>query len=132
MSKTIMIVDDEQMTRRLVSYVLKGAGCTVIECDSAQRALDQLAGRGVDMILTDLNMPGMDGLALISEIRKRPETKSTPILMLTMESDGERKQQGKRAGANGWIVKPFTPPKLIEVVSKVLDTKLTSNIAPEK
>jgi two-component system chemotaxis response regulator CheY len=108
--------------RQMVGFTLKGAGFTVIEGSNGQEALDRLAASGgkVDIIITDLNMPVMDGLAFIKQARSKPELKSTPILMLTTESQDGRKAEGKAAGATGWIVKPFHPEQLLKVIAKVV------------
>lgn len=120
MAKTILAVDDSASLRQMVSFTLKNAGYDVVEAVDGQDGLDKAKGRMVDLILTDQNMPRMDGLTLIRNLRALPQYKSTPILMLTTESSDAMKQQGRTAGATGWLVKPFDPQKLIEVVKKVV------------
>lgn len=120
MGKTIMTVDDSTSIRQMVSFTLKGAGYEVIEASDGRDALKKLAECQVNMILTDLNMPNMDGLELIREIRSGSSHKFVPIIMLTTESQDSKKQDGKAAGATGWIVKPFKPQQLLAVVKKVL------------
>lgn len=119
MSKTIMTVDDSASVRQMVSLTLKDAGYSVIEACDGKDALAKLSGP-VDMIVTDLNMPNMDGIELIRQIRANPSYKFIPVIMLTTESQATRKQEGKAAGATGWIVKPFQPEQLLAVVKKVL------------
>jgi two-component system chemotaxis response regulator CheY len=119
MAKTVLIVDDSVTMRQMVSYALREAGFAVIEgCDGAD-ALSKMDGLKLDLIITDLNMPVMDGLTFIRKVRARPSTKFTPLLMLTTESQATKKQECKEAGATGWIVKPFHPGKLLEVIAKV-------------
>ncbi len=121
MAKTALIVDDSTSMRQMVSFTLKGAGLTVIEGSNGQEALDKLASVGkVDVIITDLNMPVMDGLTFIKRVRALPAMRFTPILMLTTESGDNRKAEGKAAGATGWIVKPFQPEQLLKVIERVL------------
>jgi two-component system chemotaxis response regulator CheY len=120
MSKRIMTVDDSKTMREMVSFTLKNAGYEVLEAEDGKQAVDVLfGGNKADVIITDLNMPNMNGLELIRALRADPNYKFTPILMLTTESDDTRKTEGKAAGATGWIVKPFNPEKLIQVVQKV-------------
>ncbi len=119
MPKTIMTVDDSASVRQMVSFTLKNEGHNVIEAVDGKDALGKLTGQ-VDMIITDLNMPSMDGIELIRQVRAKPAYKFIPIIMLTTESQAQRKQEGKAAGATGWIVKPFKPEQLLAVVSKVL------------
>jgi len=118
MGKTLLIVDDSASMRQLVTFALKGAGYEVIAAVHGKDALSKLAGAKVDMVVTDLNMPEMDGIALIKQLRSSPATKFTPVVMLTTESQEARKTEGKQAGASGWIVKPFTPDQLIETVKR--------------
>ncbi len=122
MGKTALIVDDSSSMRQMVGFTLRGAGFTVIEGSNGQEALDKLTAGGgrVDIIITDLNMPVMDGLTFIKQVRTRTLMKFTPILMLTTESQESRKAEGKAAGATGWIVKPFHPEQLLKVIEKVL------------
>ena len=120
MAKTILAVDDSASIRQMVSFTLKSAGYEVIEAVDGMDGLDKAKARPVNLILTDQNMPRMDGLTLIKNLRGLPQYKSTPILMLTTESSDEMKAKGKAAGANGWLVKPFDPKRLIEVVQKVI------------
>jgi len=123
MSKFALVVDDSASMRQMVSFTLKGAGFQVIEGGNGQEALDKLAqapGGKVDLIITDLNMPVMDGITFIRNARTRPALKFTPILMLTTESGENRKAEGKAAGATVWIVKPFQPEQLLKVVQKVV------------
>lgn len=120
MTKTILAVDDSASLRQMVSFTLKTSGYEVIEAADGQDGLDKAKARTVDLILTDQNMPRMDGLTLIRTLRGLPQYRTTPILMLTTESSDAMKQQGRAAGATGWLVKPFDPQKLIEVVKKVL------------
>jgi two-component system chemotaxis response regulator CheY len=120
MSKAVLIVDDSTSMRQMVSSAMKQAGFDVIESANGQEALDEVQGKNVNLVITDLNMPVMDGMTLIRALRAKAEFKFTPILMLTTESQQERKMQGKAAGATGWIVKPFNPEQLLQVVQKVV------------
>lgn len=119
MSKRIMTVDDSSSVRQMVSFTLKDAGYEVLEAVDGQDALGKLSGK-VDMIITDLNMPNMDGIELIRQVRTLPDYKFVPIVMLTTESQAGKKQEGKDAGATGWIVKPFKPDQLLAVIKKVV------------
>jgi two-component system chemotaxis response regulator CheY len=120
MAKTVLTVDDSASIRQMVTFTLKSSGYTVIEAADGQEGLDKAKANSVNLILTDQNMPKMDGLTLIKTLRGLPQYKVTPILMLTTESSDAMKAQGKAAGATGWLVKPFDPQRLIEVVRKVL------------
>jgi two-component system, chemotaxis family, chemotaxis protein CheY len=120
MNKTIITVDDSASVRQMVSFTLKDAGFGVIEAKDGQDALAKMSGREIHLVITDLNMPALDGLGLIKVLRNMPAFKFIPIIMLTTESQMEKKQAGKFAGATGWIVKPFQPEQLIAVVKKVL------------
>ncbi|MCK6390988.1 MAG: response regulator [Azonexus sp.] len=120
MAKTILAVDDSASIRQMVSFTLKSAGYDVVEAVDGQDGLDKAKARTVNLVLTDQNMPRMDGLTLIKNLRALPQYGSTPILMLTTESSDAMKSQGRAAGATGWLVKPFDPQKLIEVVRKVI------------
>lgn len=120
MEKTIMTVDDSASVRQMVSFTLKNEGYHVLEAADGVDALEKLAGSRVSMILTDLNMPRMDGLDLIRQVRQGEGCKFVPIVMLTTESQAEKKVAGKAAGATGWIVKPFKPQQLLAVVKKLL------------
>ena len=118
MTKRALTVDDSKTMRDMVSFTLKNAGFDVIDAEDGQDALNKLNGP-VDVIITDLNMPNMNGFELIRSLRAKPEYRAVPILMLTTESDDGKKTEGKAAGATGWIVKPFNPEKLVQVVNKV-------------
>lgn len=120
MKKKVLTVDDSRTMREMVSFTLRGAGFDVLEAGDGQIALDVLAKNKVDLILADLNMPNMDGLTLIKRVRAGGDHRTVPILMLTTESEDSKKQEGRAAGATGWIVKPFNPEKLIQVVQKVV------------
>jgi len=120
MSKTIMTVDDSASVRQMVAFALKDAGFNVMEATDGRDAVGQLSSATVDMVITDLNMPNMDGIELIRWVRGNAPTKFIPVVMLTTESQAERKDQGKAAGATGWIIKPFKPEQLLAVVKKVL------------
>lgn len=104
----------------MVSFTLKGAGYDVLEAADGVEALSIANGKAVNLVITDVNMPRMDGIALIKALRALPSYEFTPLLMLTTESSAEKKQQGKSAGATGWIVKPFNPEQLLKTVKKVL------------
>ncbi len=120
MSKRILIVDDSSSVRQVQTFVLSGAGYDVVEAVDGQDALAKLAGAAVHLVLTDLNMPNLDGLGLVRALRAGAATRLTPIIMVTTESEDAKKQEGKAAGATGWIVKPFTPDQLLAVVRRVL------------
>jgi two-component system chemotaxis response regulator CheY len=104
----------------MVKFTLTKEGYNVIEAIDGKDALTKTAGVRIDMVITDLNMPNMDGITLIKELRKKPEFRFTPIIMLTTESQDTKKQEGRSAGATGWIVKPFQPAQLLAVTKKVL------------
>jgi len=120
MLKRIMTVEDSTSLREMVSFTLQDAGYDVVEAEDGQDALDKLAVSGVDMVLTDMNMPNMNGVELTKSIRLDPSFKFIPVVFLTTESQLQKKQAAKNAGATGWIVKPFKPEQLVRVVKKVL------------
>ncbi|MBN2233026.1 MAG: response regulator [Deltaproteobacteria bacterium] len=120
MAKTIMTADDSASVRQMVSFTLKQAGYDVVEAIDGQDALHKADGSRPAMLITDLNMPNMDGIELIRNMRAKPDFKFIPIVMLTTESQATKKQEGKAAGATGWIVKPFNPEQLLAVVKKLL------------
>jgi len=118
--KRALIVDDSRSMRQMVSFTLKEAGFEVLEAENGQDALDKLRGQKLGVIVTDLNMPVMDGISFIRKARATAEARFLPILILTTESQQEKKIEGKAAGATGWIVKPFEPGKLIQTIQKVM------------
>jgi two-component system chemotaxis response regulator CheY len=121
MNKTIMVVDDSASVRQMVSFTIKNCGYNVIEAGDGSEAFAKMNGSGqVSLIITDLNMPNMDGIELIKKVRLHQNYKFIPIIMLTTESQESRKLEGKQAGATGWIIKPFKPEQLVAVVKKVL------------
>jgi len=120
MSKCIMTVDDSSSIRQMVGFTLKQAGYDVIAAVDGVDALEKIKSTPVDMALVDVNMPRMDGITLIKHLRADARHRFIPLVMLTTESQQEKKGEGKAAGATGWIVKPFKPEQLIAVIKKVL------------
>ncbi len=120
MNGTILIVEDSNAMRGMVRTTLRSAGFEVVEAQDGLEALGWLEGRGVDLIITDVNMPVMDGLTFTRQVRAMASYRLTPILILTTEAGQEMKEKGRAAGATGWIVKPFHPEKLLQVVDLVL------------
>lgn len=120
MQKTILTVDDSRSLRQMVSFSLKAAGFCVVEAEDGQEGLEKATAGRYDLVLTDQNMPRMDGLTLIKALRSTSQYQRVPILMLTTESSDEMKSKGRAVGATGWLVKPFDPIKLVAVVNKVL------------
>jgi len=116
----ILAVDDSTSMRQMVSFTLKTAGFDVVEAIDGVEALQAAKGQQFDVIISDVNMPNMDGITLVKEIRSLANYKFVPILMLTTESSSEKKQAGRAAGATGWIVKPFNPDQLLATVNKVV------------
>jgi two-component system chemotaxis response regulator CheY len=116
----VLAVDDSASMRQMVSFTLKGAGYDVTEAVDGQDALGKARSGKVDVVLTDVNMPNMDGIELIRQLRNLPQYKFTPMLLLTTESGADKKAEGKAAGATGWLVKPFNPDQLLATISKVL------------
>jgi two-component system chemotaxis response regulator CheY len=117
---TILAVDDSASMRQMVSFTLKGAGYDVQEACDGSEALNIAKTKKFDLVLSDVNMPIMDGIQLVTELRKLSSYKFVPVLMLTTESAGDKKMAGKKAGATGWIVKPFNPDQLLTTIKKVL------------
>jgi len=117
---TIMTVDDTASMRQMISFTLTSAGHKVMEASDGDEALKVAQENKFDMIITDINMPNMDGITLVGKLRALSDYKFTPILMLTTESQESKREQGKKAGATGWIVKPFNPEQLLNVVKNVL------------
>jgi two-component system chemotaxis response regulator CheY len=117
---SILAVDDSVSMRQMVSYTLKSAGFEVVEAVDGEDAFEKARQRHFDLVLTDQNMPRLDGIGLTRRLREHPSFKTTPILILTTESSDQMKQAGRAAGATGWLVKPFEPTKLIEVIRKVI------------
>jgi two-component system chemotaxis response regulator CheY len=120
MSKSILIVDDSASVRQVVSITLKQNGYTVIEGCDGKDALSKLTGQKVHLIISDVNMPNMDGISLVKAVKAMPAYKFTPIVMLTTESQEAKKAEGQAAGAKAWIVKPFKPDQLLSVVQKLV------------
>jgi len=116
----IMTVDDTTSMRQMVSFTLTDAGHKVVEAKDGQEALELAKQGAIDAFIVDINMPRMDGIALVKELRALPNYKFAPILMLTTESQETKRQEGKAAGATGWLVKPFNPEQLVNIVQKVL------------
>jgi len=116
----ILAVDDSPSMRKMVSFTLTGAGYQVVEAVDGQDAYEKAMSQSFDLVLTDQNMPRLDGLGLTRKLRDHPQFKSTPILMLTTESSDLMKQAGRAAGATGWLVKPFDPARLLDVIKKVI------------
>ncbi len=121
MAKTVLVVDDSPTMRQMVAFTLTNAGYQVVEAGNGKEAVGKVnGGAKPDLVVTDLNMPEMDGITLIKEIRKMHALKFTPILMLTTEASDDKKKAGQAAGATGWIVKPFNPEQMMAVIKKVL------------
>jgi two-component system chemotaxis response regulator CheY len=116
----VLVVDDSNSIRDMVSFTLKSAGYETVEAKDGQDGLNKAKGTSIDLVISDVNMPIMDGITLCQELRKLPSFKFTPILMLTTESSGDMKMRGKAAGATGWLVKPFNPEKLLATIKWVV------------
>lgn len=121
MKKTILTVDDSLSMQQILKDTLSDAGYSVITCSNGAEALSAFPKQPVDMVITDLNMPQMDGITLIARLRQLPAAQYIPIVMLTTESSADKKQQGKQAGASGWITKPFRPDQLVSVAERLLN-----------
>ena len=120
MGKTIITVDDASTMRKMISFTLKAAGHEILEAGDGVEALTTLQDRSVDLVITDVHMPNMDGITLTRNLRASQLHQKTPIILLTTESSPEKKAEGKAAGATGWVVKPFQQEQLLAVVAKVL------------
>src|SRR3990170_7552007 len=120
MAKTILIVDDSSSLRQVVGIALKGAGYDVIEGSDGKDALSKLSGQKVHLIISDVNMPNMDGINFVKALKQMPNYKFTPVIMLTTESQEAKKQEGQAAGAKAWVVKPFQPAQMLAAVAKLV------------
>ena len=120
MSKTILVVDDSSSLRTAVRIALSGAGFDVVEAEDGKQALSKLDGRQYHLVISDVNMPNLDGFGFVSAMKQLPAYKYTPVIMLTTEAGDDKKEKGKAAGAKAWVVKPFLPPQLLSVVSKLV------------
>ena len=120
MAKTIMVVDDSASLRQVVGIALKGAGYDVLEGCDGQDALSKLTGQKIHLIISDVNMPNMDGISFVKAVKQLPEYKFTPVIMLTTESQESKKQEGQAAGAKAWVVKPFKPEQMLGAVAKLV------------
>ena len=120
MSKTILVIDDSASMRQMVAMSLRGAGYNVVEAVDGKDALSKLDGSKFNLIISDVNMPNMDGISFVIEAKKLPAYKFTPVIMLTTEGSDDKKAQGKAAGVRAWIVKPFQPAMLLDAVSKLV------------
>jgi two-component system chemotaxis response regulator CheY len=120
MAKTIMIVDDSASLRQVVRIALAGAGYEVVEASDGVDALKKLDGRKLHLIISDVNMPNLDGISFVREAKKKPDYRFTPVIMLTTEGQEEKKREGQAAGAKAWVVKPFQPLQMLAAVSKLV------------
>ncbi len=120
MGKTIMIVDDAASLRQVVAIALKGAGYATIEACDGKDALSKMTGQKIHLIISDVNMPNMDGITFVKNVKQLPNYKFTPIIMLTTENQDEKKKEGQAAGAKAWVVKPFRPEQMLDAVSKLI------------
>ncbi|GGZ11146.1 MULTISPECIES: response regulator [Shewanella] len=120
MGKTVLIVDDSASIRQVVSMTLNGAGYDTIQACDGKDALSKLNGNRIHLVISDVNMPNMDGITLLKELKARPDTRFTPVIMLTTESESAKKEEGRAAGAKAWVVKPFVPQQLLAAVGKLI------------
>jgi len=120
MAKTILIVDDSASLRQVVSIALKGAGYEILEAGDGRAALSKLDGRKINLVISDVNMPNMDGISFVKEMKKLPAYRFTPVIMLTTESQEEKKREGQLAGAKAWVTKPFQPAQMLAAVAKLV------------
>jgi len=120
MAKTIMMVDDSASMRQVATIALKNGGYEVVEACDGQDALKKLDGQKIHLIISDINMPNMDGLTFLKAVKQHPQYKFTPVIMMTTESGEDKKNEGREAGAKAWIVKPFDPPALLGAVQKLV------------
>jgi two-component system chemotaxis response regulator CheY len=120
MAKNILIVDDSASVRQVLNITLKGAGYDVIEATDGKDGLSKLTGQKVHLIISDVNMPNMDGISFVTAVKQLPNYKFTPVIMLTTESQEERKRQGQAAGAKAWMVKPFKPDQMLAAIEKLV------------
>ena len=120
MGKTILTVDDSATIRQVVGMTLKGAGYEVMEASDGKDALNKLDGKKINLIISDVNMPNMDGITFVKEAKKLANYKFTPVIMLTTESQDSKKQEGQAAGAKAWVVKPFQPEQMLAAVAKLI------------
>ena len=120
MSKTILIVDDSVSLRQVVGIALKGAGYEVIEACDGKDALSKLTGQKINLVISDVNMPNMDGITFVQILKKHPAYRFTPVIMLTTEAGDAKKQAGQAAGAKAWVVKPFQPAQMLAAVAKLI------------
>lgn len=120
MPKTVLIVDDSATIRQVVGMTLKGAGYEVMEASDGKDALKKLDGKKINLIISDVNMPNMDGINFVKEAKKLASYKFTPVIMLTTESQDSKKQEGQAAGAKAWVVKPFQPDQMLAAVAKLI------------
>jgi two-component system, chemotaxis family, chemotaxis protein CheY len=120
MAKTVMIVDDSASLRQVVRMALSGAGYQVMDAGDGQEALDKLNGNKVHLVISDVNMPRMDGIAFVKTLKQKPEYRFLPVIMLTTEAGEARKDEGRAAGAKAWMIKPFQPAQMLAAVSKLV------------
>ncbi len=120
MAKTVLIADDSASIRQVVGMTLKNAGYEVIEAEDGKDALSKLDGQKVHLVISDVNMPNMDGISFVKELKAQPANKFTPVIMLTTEAGEDKKQAGQMAGAKAWMVKPFQPAQMLDAVSKLV------------
>lgn len=120
MAKTILIVDDSASLRQVVKIALMDAGYDVIEAGNGQEGLQRLDGRKIHLIVSDVNMPIMDGITFLKNVKQHPSYRFTPVIMLTTETGDDKKKAGQEAGAKAWVVKPFQPPILLAAISKLI------------
>lgn len=120
MAKTILVVDDSTSIRQVVGIALKGAGYDVIEASDGKDALSKMTGQKIHLIISDVNMPNMDGITFLKEVKKHPRYKFTPVIMLTTEAGQDKMAEGRAAGAKAWVVKPFQPPQMLDAVAKLV------------
>ncbi|MFZ3017822.1 MAG: response regulator [Gallionella sp.] len=120
MAKTILVVDDSMSLRQVVGIALKGAGYDVIEACDGKDALAKLTGQKIHLVISDVNMPNMDGITFVKALKQLPAYKFTPVIMLTTEAGEGKKSEGQAAGAKAWVVKPFQPPQMLAAVAKLV------------